>query len=236
MNKSLFIKGVAVSVLASFAVTSVMAAESPKYKARVGLTNVDPKSNNGILAAGAFPTLPAGAPIEVQDDTTITFNGVYMINDNVGIELLAATPFDHDIDVPGVGTIGSTKHLPPTLSAQYYFPNQSKFTPYVGLGLNYTLFFSEKLTSGGANTITTLLMGGPFDGAVAQDIKLDASFGLAYQVGFDYDIDENWLVNLDFRKMDIDTDVKLVTDVATVDIGEVNIDPTVISINVGYKF
>ena len=236
MSKSLFIKGVALSVLASFAVTGVMAAEASRYKVRVGLTNVDPKSNNGTIAAGAFPTAPSGVPTDVQDDTAITFNGVYMINDNIGVELLAATPFDHDIDVPSVGTIGSTKHLPPTLSAQYYFPNESKFTPYVGLGLNYTLFFSEKLTSGGASTITTLLVGGPFGGAVAQDIKLDASFGLAYQIGVDYDIDENWLVNLDFRKMDIDTDVKLVTDVATVDIGEVNIDPTVISLNVGYKF
>ncbi len=235
MNK-LVIKGMALAVLGSFAATGVMAEGAGSYKVRVGITNVDPKSDNGIIATGAFPTALAGVPADVQDDTTLTFNGVYMVTDNIGVELLAALPFDHDIDVPDVGTIGSAKQLPPTLSAQYYFNNNSAFTPYVGVGLNYTHFFSEKLTSGGAGTIRDLLVGGPFDGAVAEDIELDASFGVAYQIGVDYDIDEKWLINLDLRKIDIDTDVDLVTDVATVGIGEVNIDPTVISLNVGYKF
>ncbi len=233
MNKSLFIKGVAVSVLASFAATGVMAAEASKYKARVGLTNVDPKSNNGTLAVGLLPSEPTGLAIDVQDDTMLTFNGVYMVNDNFGVELLAALPFEHEIEASGptvgaLGEIGSTKHLPPTLSAQWYFNNDSAFTPYVGVGINYTLFFSEKLTSGAAGLLSSELGTTVNTG----DISLDNSVGLSYQVGVDYDINDRMLVNLDFRKMDIDTDVKIIG----VKVGEVNIDPTVISLNIGYKY
>lgn len=214
MNASLIMKGIAVTALASFvATTTAVAADSSKYKVRVGVTNIDPKSNNGSLAGGAIP-------IDVDDDTMLTFNAVYMINENIGVELLAALPFEHDIAVAGGPVIGSTKHLPPTLSGQYYFANESAFTPYVGLGLNYTIFFNDKLNDVGYAAVGT------------NDLKLDNSLGIAYQAGIDYDINEKWLLNLDFRKIDIDTDVKI----AGSDVGEVKIDPTLISLNIGYKF
>ena len=233
MNKSLVIKGIALSVLASFVATTAVAADYAKYKSRVGITNVNPKSNNGTIAVGILPGEPTGLSTDVQDDTMLTFNGVYMLTENIGIELLAALPFDHDIEASGavlgaLGEIGSTKQLPPTLSAQYYFTNDSAFTPYVGLGINYTLFFQEELTSGAAGLLTAQL------GATVNtnDISLADSVGFAYQVGVDYDLNENMLINLDVRKMDIDTDVKIIG----VDVGEVNIDPTVISLNFGYKY
>lgn len=233
MNKSLVIRGVALSVLASLMATGVSAADAPKYKSRVGITNVNPKSSNGTIAVGILPGEPTGLSTDVQDDTMLTFNGVYMVTENIGIELLAALPFDHEIEASGavlgaLGEIGSTKHLPPTLSAQYYFNNSSAFTPYVGLGINYTLFFQEELTSGAA----TLLSGQLGTTVNTNDISLSNSVGFAYQVGVDYDINENMLINLDVRKMDIDTDVKIIG----VDVGEVKIDPTVISLNFGYKY
>jgi len=231
MNRTLLIKGITVAMLASFLATAAGAADGQKWKARVGLTNIDPKSNNGVVAAGALPAEPTGLATDVQDDTFVTFNGVYMIDENWGVELLAALPFEHDVEAFGsnlgsLGEIGSTKHLPPTLSAQYYFNNTSSFTPYVGLGLNYTLFFNEKLTSTAAGLLSGQL------GITVNDFSLDNSLGLAYQIGVDYDINEKWLVNLDLRKIDIDADA----EVNGIDIGTVKIDPTLIGVNVGYKF
>lgn len=232
MNKSRMIRGVALSVLASLMATGVGAADAPKFKSRVGITNVNPESSNSTIAGGGLlPSYPTGLAIDVQDDNMLTFNGVYMLTKNIGIELLAALPFDHDIDVVGLGTIGSTKHLPPTLSAQYYFNNSSAFTPYVGLGINYTLFFQEELTSGAADLLSTELAAALMTPITVNtsDISLGDSAGFAYQVGVDYDINENMLINLDVRKMDIDTEVKIIG----VDVGEVIIDPTVVSLNVG---
>ena len=204
MSKALLIKGVAVSVLASFVATTAIAADDHKWKVRVGITNVDPTSNGGDVD-------------KVKSDAAVTFNGVYMVRENIGIELLAATPFEHDIILAG-GKVGSTKHLPPTLSAQYYFNNDSRFTPYLGLGINYTRFFSEKTT-------------GILEGT---DLKLDASWGLAAQVGVDIDINDNWFVNLDLRKIQIESDWKV--NGGEVASGKAKINPIVYGVNIGYKF
>jgi len=134
--------------------------------ARFTLTNVNPNDD-----ATAFSTVPVVA--EVGDDTKPGVTFVYMYDNNIGFEVLAALPFQHDITVDGMGKIGETKHLPPTFSVQYYFNPETKVRPYVGLGLNYTTFFSTESIAG---------LGG--------DLELDDSFGLAAQVGIDYDINE----------------------------------------------
>ena len=139
-----------------------------------------------------------------------------MLKDNIGIELLAATPFRHDITLNGA-KIGETKHLPPTVSLQYYpMDSSSAFQPYIGLGINYTEFFSTD-TSG------TL---------ASSKLKLDSSWGLAGQLGVDYAINDQLLLNAAVWKMDINTDVKL--DGAN--LGELEIDPMVYMVSVGYKF
>lgn len=153
---------------------------------------------------------------EVDDSTRPGATFVYMYTDNIGFEVLAALPFQHDITVNGIGKIGETKHLPPTFSVQYYFNPQSKVRPFVGLGLNYTTFFSSKTTLDG--------LGG--------DLDLDDSFGLAAQVGIDYDLDEKWFLTADVRYMNIETTATNSAAGST----DVEINPTVVSVGVGYKF
>ena len=153
---------------------------------------------------------------EVDDSTRPGATFVYMYTDNIGFEVLAALPFQHDITVNGIGKIGETKHLPPTFSVQYYFNPQSKVRPFVGLGLNYTTFFSSKTTLDG--------LGG--------DLELDDSFGLAAQVGIDYDLDEKWFLTADVRYMNIETTATNSAAGST----DVEINPTVVSVGVGYKF
>ncbi len=184
--------------------TAAQAKEAGDWVFRLGVASVNPKSDNGDV-------------VSVDSGTTLAFNGTYMFSQNVGLEVLASLPFSHDIKLEGTGTIvGETKQLPPTVSLQYHFVNNSAFTPYAGLGVNYTLFFDEKTK-------------GPLAGS---KLDLDASFGVATQLGIDYDISDNMHLNFDLRWMDIDTDAKL----DGVSLGTVEIDPLIYSVTVGWKF
>ena len=153
--------------------------------------------------------------------------GTYMFTKNWAFDILASWPFKHDIDLvlsDGIDTVAlplaSTEHLPPTFSVQYHFLPDAQFQPYVGVGLNYTTFFSIKEDAAAIDAL------GPFS------LDLDDSFGAAAQVGVDWVFGPNWLINLDLRWIDIETDAKVDGE----KIGTVAIDPMVYSINLGYKF
>jgi outer membrane protein len=164
-------------------------------------------------AAGVFPNDDSSPiDVEVDDGYGLYINGTYMIRDNIGLELLAATPFTHDITLNGT-KIAETKQLPPTFSVQYHFSPKQSFRPYVGAGINYTTFFSEEAT------------------AVITRISLDDSWGLAAQAGFDMDINQNWFFNADLRYIDISTTAD--TDAGLID---VDINPWVLSLGVGTRF
>lgn len=166
----------------------------------VGVHAVDPKSDNGSLADGA---LKVGVDSDVKP--TLTFE--YFVRDNLGIEVIAAWPFEHDIAIDGLGTVGSTKQLPPTVSLQYHFNSKGKVSPFVGAGVNYTAFFSEGTR-------------GALEGA---NLKLDDSWGLAAHAGIDFAVSDKSAIRVDARWIDIDTDVSL----NGADLGTVNIDPIV---------
>src|SRR5690606_12035128 len=117
------------------------AHEAGDVLVKVGVTHVNPKSDNGDLLGGT-------TRVDVGNSTRPSFSLTYMATKNIGVELLGAFPFKHDIDLAGMGEIGSTKHLPPTLSLQWHFLPDSKIQPYVGVGVNYTKFFSEKSSLG----------------------------------------------------------------------------------------
>lgn len=195
------------------------AHEAGDWLVRVGASVVDPKNDNGNLDLTALEGGPE--QITVDDKTGVTFNFTYMYTKNVGVEVLAALPFEHDISVDTLGEVGSVKHLPPTISLQYHFLPDSVFQPYAGIGVNYTRFFSESET--GALT----------DLGVTLDVD-SSSFGLAAQVGFDYMITDQWFLNFDLRYIDIDVDAKI-KEVPAIN-GEVNIDPVVYGIHLGYRF
>lgn len=188
---------------------SAQAIQAGDMFGRLTLTSVMPNDD-----ADPFSNVPTETP-EVDDSTRPGATFVYMYTDNIGFEVLAALPFKHDISTDGLGVIGETKHLPPTFSVQYYFNPQSKVRPFVGLGLNYTTFFSSKTIDG---------LGG--------DLDLDDSFGLAAQVGIDYDLDEKWFLTADVRYINIETTATNSVAGTT----DVEINPTVVSVGVGYKF
>ena len=233
MKDAKFLIGTA--ALAAMLVAGPAAAErkAGDIIARVGLTNVDPKQDNGDLdltqlALGKYQ-------VDVDDDTQVGVTGVYMFTDNIGLELLASLPFEHDISVNGV-QVGSTKHLPPTLSLQYHFNSGGDVHPYLGLGLNYTTFFSE---DGNGADVGSILGNPALNGATVDDFELDDSFGYALQAGVDFMINERTMINFDVRYADIDADIDelKVGGVGTVkNVGEAEIDPVIISLALGYKF
>lgn len=184
------------------------AQQAGEWTFSVGAHQVNPKSDNGSLVGGTVP-------IEVDSDVRPTITAEYFIRDNLGIEVLAAWPFEHDINVPGAGRVGSTKHLPPTVSLQYHF-GQGTVKPFIGGGINYTRFFSTETTGTLAGT----------------DLELDDSFGLAAHVGIDFEVGERGSIRVDARWMDIDTDAKI----NGVDVGTVEIDPLVYGVAYVFKF
>ena len=202
-------------------VNDVEAKEKGDWVVRAGATYIDPKSNNGSLV---IPELDLDSTIRVDSATMLTFDGTYMITNNLGVELLAALPFKHDISVDGLGKVGSTKHLPPTLSAVYHFNTSGQFQPYVGAGVNWTIFFDES-ESGVLDTLDA-------------DLSLDDSWGLAAVVGIDIMLTETMFLNGNIRYMDIDSDVKITVPGGPnlVVRATAEIDPWVYAINIGWVF
>lgn len=169
----------------------------------VGVGYLDPKSDNGTLA---------GFSADVDSDTRPIFTAEYFVRDNLGIELLAATPFSHDITLGGSVDAGSVKQLPPTLSLNYHFATNSAWKPYVGAGLNYTVFFDEQSPLG--------------------NLEVDDSFGVSLQAGLDYMVTDKGAVRLNVRWFDIDSDVSL----NGTDIGKAEIDPWLIGVSYVHRF
>ena len=159
----------------------------------------------------------------VDSDVQMGITGTYMLTDHVGIGLLAATPFQHSINLNGVGKLADIKHLPPTVTLQY-FPLDSKsgVQPYVGAGINYTAFFDEEFT--GANKQ-----------AGFSDLELDNSWGLALEAGLDYQLAEHLLLNASVWYADIDTEANFKVGGVKSSV-DVDIDPWVYMVGLGYKF
>ena len=190
--------------------TQALAYGAGDFFTRLGVAKVAPKSDNGNL-----DTALGSLAVDVQDGTNFAFTLGYRFLDNVGVELLAALPFEHDINLNGQN-LASTEHLPPTLTVQYYplGGTAALVQPYVGVGVNYTRFSSEKLDIDGI------------------DLDLSSSWGAAGQVGVDVLIDDNWAINAAAWYIDIDTDASL----NGTEVGTVEIDPWVIMGGISYRF
>jgi len=217
---------VAVAAGAMLAGQSALAAAGD-WIIRGGATLVAPNDDSGYVNVPALGG-NTGSKVSVGNDVKPSFTVTYMVTDNLGVELIGALPFEHEVDakgggLDGLGHIADVKHLPPTLSLQYHFP-LGQFRPYVGAGLNYTVFFDEKPTASLRDAGFT-------------KVSLDDSFGYALQVGVDYDLGNNWLLNADVRYIDIETEAKLSGPGGqTGSVDNIEINPVVFTLAVGKRF
>ena len=188
--------------------TPALAQSAGDWLVGVGAHQVNPKSDNGSLARNTLA-------VEVGADIKPTITAEYFIADNLGIEVLASWLFEHEIAIKGLGKVGSTRHLPPTVSLQYYF-GQGSVTPFLGAGVNFTRFSSEKTS-----------------GALAgSKLELDNSWGLAAHAGIDFKVSDRAAIRVDARWIDIDSEVRL----NGAELGTVEIDPLVYGVAYVVKF
>ena len=224
-------KALSVALAATLAAGSLAAQayQEGDFVLRLGAVNVDPNSDSDKIKLPGVPTLKA----EVDDDTQFGIIPMYMVTDNVGIELLAATPFKHNISLQGKGVnleAASTKQLPPTLSVQWY-PRGAKtgWQPFLGVGVNYTIFFDEDTTKALDSTLNSVI------GANDVDLDLDDSFGLAGQAGVDIPFAENWALSLEVWYINIESDATVKTDVGNVHFNA-KVDPWVYHVGIAHRF
>lgn len=208
----------------------VLAHEAGDIILRVGATQVAPDDSSSVVSTATTGPL-AATSVGVEDNTQLGLNLVWMWTDSIALEVLAATPFDHDLKVSGLDQygfntvdLGSTKQLPPTLSALYFFgSSSSSIRPYIGAGINYTTFFSKDFTSQAETELG------------ANGLDLDDSWGLSGRAGIDIDLSDKWILNASVWAIDIDTDASFNSALGTVN-ASVDIDPLVYMISLGFQF
>ncbi|MBQ4838884.1 OmpW family outer membrane protein [Pseudoalteromonas sp. P94(2023)] len=195
-----------------------------QFSVNVGAIHVNPIDSASAINENRALGLAADSDTQLG----ITFD--YHYNDNIVIELVAATPFSHTVEGAGGlagNDIATIKHLPPTLLAQYhFFDSSAKLRPFIGAGLNYTVFFDEEPTAALKQTL----------GTDNVKVDLDNSFGLALQLGLNYEINDKWGLHVMVSKMDIDTDATVYADGKQALTSDVEIDPFVAMIGAKYKF
>lgn len=175
----------------------------------LGVITHDKGSINGV----------PGSNLAYSDTVVPEFDISYFFTENISTELILGTTFakikeDGVVGVP----VGKTWLLPPTLTLQYHFTNFGKFKPYVGAGLNYSIFYNQSEKAGFHN------------------LDVDNHLGYALQAGFDYMIDQHWGVNLDVKKIFLKTDWSVDHDTLGALSGKAKIDPWLIGAGVTYRF
>lgn len=239
--KSLAIKALATALLAGTAFSSAMAADIPSarkvpnapamsvwnpWMIRGRALVVMPQEKASDLRVGGAPLI--GGDVSISTSVVPELDISYFFNQNFAVELiLGVTP--HKVKgagtLPGatggaVGPMGSAWLLPPTLTFQYHFTGLGNIKPYVGAGVNYTVFFNEK------------------GSGIFSKMDLRDGFGLALQAGVDIMLTQNWGLNFDVKKIFLESKAKLYTPGAAVPLAtsKVKIDPWLIGAGVTYKF
>jgi len=175
------------------------------------------EAQNWMVRLRAIAVVPDASSsisgLDASDEWAPELDFTYFFTKNIAAELILATA-RHEITLDGQ-SLGRVSLLPPTLTLQYHFTDLGAFKPYVGGGLNVTWFYNDGLKLG--NTALGVS---------------SSSVGGALQVGFDYEIQKNWFLNLDYKYIWIDTDVTAAGATLT----KLKINPNVIGLGFGYRF
>lgn len=160
-----------------------------------------------------------GGEVKTTNSFTPEVDFSYFFTDNIAVELIAATS-QHRISgnntAIGNPKVATTWVLPPALTAQYHFMPKSVFSPYVGAGINYTIFYNTRAGGGAVSSV-----------------KLDNNFGAVLQAGFDIDLGNRWLLNADVKQIFLDTKAKINGGAI---VAKTSLNPTVFGLGFGYRF
>lgn len=208
-----------VAVLTLVLCSGVSLAGDGKWRFGARIINISPDEGGDSIP-------DVGGTVGVDAQTTLEVDLTYFFTKNLGLEVIAATA-QHELKAEGGdlagANLGKVRHIPPTFTLKYFFNPEAKFRPYVGIGLNYTIFPDYKLSSDLAGLGVT-------------DIDFDNSFGLAGNVGADVMVNDNWAINFDVKYIQISTTVDLQVPDVDVPSFDVDINPWVFGVGVGYRF
>ena len=205
MNKTLPALLAALCALSSGAALAQQSAEG-QLMVRVRAVHLDSANKDST---------PLG--LSVNNKTIPELDVTYFFTPNIAAELILTYPQKHKVRSDGA-QIGTLKHLPPTLLAQYHFTNFSGFKPYVGAGINYTRFSSVRF-----NPAVQTALGPSVD---------KSSWGGALQVGVDIPLARNLYLNFDVKKVYISTDVHS----HGAKVGKFKVDPVLAGVGLGWRF
>ena len=174
----------------------------------------------GVIPADNADIDPIGGDTELSNTGMPEIDFTYFVTDNIAFELIAATT-QHDVSARNTSAgdidLGDVWLLPPTLLVQYHFLTKERFSPYIGAGINYTIFYGVDEAKN----------------SIAEDVDYDNSLGWALQIGVDYRLDEQWYINADVKRLFLDTDVNINNGGVKAD---VDVDPWIFGMGIGYKF
>ena len=169
----------------------------------------------GVIPQADASVSPLGGTVDISSEVVPEVDFSYFVTDNVAFEVIAASP-RHTAKSTALGAdVVEARLLPPTLTAQYHFAPQGQISPYVGAGINYTWFYDVNPKSG------------------LTSASLDNNFGAVLQAGVDVALADRWFLNVDVKQVFLNTTAKLNGGAVTADI---DIDPTLVGVGVGYRF
>ncbi len=207
-----------------------------KWLLRFGATYVAPlDSSDGVIGDNGLGLIPGKDEVEVDDALGFTFSLSYALDPNWAVTLLAAAPYEHDINGEGVLAgveVGETKHLPPSLTVEYRFNPQGRIRPYIGAGVNWTWFYKSDSDPVLTAALDDILGGG----VTTTDLDLDNSFGFAANAGIDWQLNDSWAVNTSIWFLDIDTQAEVFVNGAQVTEVDVVVDPLLFTLGLSYRF
>lgn len=180
-------------------------AEAGDWLMRARAINVAPDEDS---------TVNIGGKVDVSNQVVPEIDFTYFLTNNIAAELILATAL-HELDHSGGANLGEAWILPPTLTLQYHFTPEASFSPYVGAGVNYSMFYGED------------------SGAGFTDLEVEGGFGYAFQGGFDYWLNDKWGINADIKKIYLNIDAELNNGGVRAD---VDLDPWIFGAGASYRF
>ncbi|RXH36750.1 membrane protein [Bradyrhizobium nanningense] len=194
---------------------------------RLRVLGVLPDTAGSSVNVSGTPSLSSpSSGLSISDQVIPELDITYFFTNNLAAELILGVT-NHHISGNGALTgldIGKTWLLPPTLTLQYHFTDFGPLKPYLGAGINYTVFFNQSA----ANTSLA--------GLAVTDLHLRNQFGAAIQFGFDYMLDRHWGLNFDVKKLWLRPEYSAAINNAIAVTGRAHIDPWLVSGGVAYKF
>lgn len=217
MKKSALAAAIGAALLCSVATPALAEKSAGDLLVRGRVIFVEPDESSDLSLGGAG--IPGRASLDMSVVPELDFS--YFFTDNIAAELILGTTHHHpkakDTPLGASVDLGDVWLLPPTVTLQYHFNPKGTISPYVGAGVNYTIFYGE-------------------DPGAALDTSYDNSFGYALQAGVDFELTKKWSMNLDVKKLWLNTDVTVNAGLPSLIKADVDIDPWIIGVGFGYRF